>query len=211
MAAVVSLVPEGLILLTSLTYAVAALRMARRGALAQQLNAIESLASADVVCLDKTGTLTEGTLRVVALVPGPGVDEEELGSELARYAASSPSRNTTLEAIAAARPAPAEESQEHVPFSSRRRWSALALDGTRYVLGSPERFPLGVLAGQAGDEARKGRRVLVFGTTTEPPRRPRPRRGARPTSGRSGSSSSPSGSRRTRARRSTSSARRASS
>ena len=53
------LVPEGLILLVSLTYAVAALRMARRGALAQQLNAIESLASVDVVCLDKTGTLTE--------------------------------------------------------------------------------------------------------------------------------------------------------
>ena len=68
-AAVVTLVPEGLILLTSLTYAVAALRMARRGALAQQLNAIESLAAVDVVCLDKTGTLTEGGLRVVELVP----------------------------------------------------------------------------------------------------------------------------------------------
>ena len=58
-AAVVSLVPEGLMVLASLTYAVAALRMSRRGALAQQLNAIESLASADVICTDKTGTLTE--------------------------------------------------------------------------------------------------------------------------------------------------------
>ncbi len=63
-AAVVSLIPEGLILLASLTYAVAALRMARRGALVQQLNAVESLASVDVVCLDKTGTLTEGGLRL---------------------------------------------------------------------------------------------------------------------------------------------------
>ena len=95
-AAVVSLVPEGLILLTSLTYAVAALRMARRGALVQQLNAIESLAAVDVICLDKTGTLTEGTLRVVELVPADGVDAEELASALARFAASSPSRNTTL-------------------------------------------------------------------------------------------------------------------
>ena len=100
-AAVVSLVPEGLILLTSLTYAVAALRMARRGALVQQLNAIESLAAVDVVCLDKTGTLTEGSLRVVELVPAAGVDDEELAASLARFAAASPSRNTTLEAIAA--------------------------------------------------------------------------------------------------------------
>ena len=119
-AAVVSLVPEGLILLTSLTYAVAALRMARRGALVQQLNAIESLAAVDVVCLDKTGTLTEGSLRLVALVPAEGVAEEELAADLARFAAASPSRNTTLEAIAAARPAPAEEAEGHVPFASRR-------------------------------------------------------------------------------------------
>ncbi len=68
-AAIVSLIPEGLILLASLTYAVAALRMARRGALAQELNAVESLASVDVLCTDKTGTLTSADLRVVALVP----------------------------------------------------------------------------------------------------------------------------------------------
>src|ERR1043165_2871543 len=82
-AAVVTLVPEGLILLASLTYAVAALRMAKRGALAQQLNAIESLASVDVVCLDKTGTLTEPALRGVALA-GP----ESLAAELGQVAAS---------------------------------------------------------------------------------------------------------------------------
>ena len=62
-AAVVSLVPEGLMVLASLTYAVAAIRMSRRGALAQQLNAIESLAAADIICTDKTGTLTESALQ----------------------------------------------------------------------------------------------------------------------------------------------------
>ena len=67
-AAVVSLIPEGLILLAGLVYAVAALRMARRGALVQQLNAVESLASVDLICLDKTGTLTENALRVVDVV-----------------------------------------------------------------------------------------------------------------------------------------------
>ena len=77
-AAVVTLVPEGLVLLTSLTFAVAAMRMARRGALAQQLNAIESLASVDIVCLDKTGTLTEPALRVAGLV-GPESLAERAG------------------------------------------------------------------------------------------------------------------------------------
>jgi P-type E1-E2 ATPase len=166
-AAVVSLVPEGLILLTSLTYAVAAIRMARRGALAQQLNAIESLAAVDVVCLDKTGTLTEGTLRVVELVPHAPETGEQLAEELARFAASSPSRNVTLAAIAAARSAEPVEVEAHVPFASRRGWSAVRLDGRGYVLGAPELFPLGDLAERAEQEARSGRRVLAFVTTTD--------------------------------------------
>ena len=65
-AGVLPLVPEGLVLLTSLTFAVAAVRLARLGTLAQRLNAVESLAAVDVVCLDKTGTLTDNQLRVVA-------------------------------------------------------------------------------------------------------------------------------------------------
>ena len=68
-AGLLPLVPEGLVLLTSLTFAVAAVRLARLGTLAQRINAIESLASVDVVCLDKTGTLTDNRLRLVALEP----------------------------------------------------------------------------------------------------------------------------------------------
>ena len=67
-AAVAGMVPEGLILLTSVAYVTGALKMSRRGVLTQQLNALESLASADTLCLDKTGTLTEGRLRLVTLV-----------------------------------------------------------------------------------------------------------------------------------------------
>ena len=70
-AGVVSLIPEGLMVLVSLTYAVASVRMARRGVFAQQLNAIESLAPVDVICVDKTGILTEAALRVTELVPAP--------------------------------------------------------------------------------------------------------------------------------------------
>ena len=77
-AGIVNLVPEGLILLISVTAAVSAFKMAQRGVLAQQLNAIESLASVDIVCTDKTGTLTEPTLRVVGVVPTGGEDETSL-------------------------------------------------------------------------------------------------------------------------------------
>ena len=157
-AAVVTLIPEGLILLASLTYAIAALRMARLGALAQQLNATESLASVDVVCLDKTGTLTQPQLRVVGLV-GP----EALAAELGAYAASASARNGTLEAVAAAYPAASLPVEEEVPFSSRRRFGAQRLGGIGYVLGAPEHFDLGELAPNAARGAADGRRVLAFG------------------------------------------------
>jgi P-type E1-E2 ATPase len=165
-AAVVTLVPEGLILLASITYAVAAVRMATRGALAQQLNAIESLASVDVVCLDKTGTLTEPHLDVLRLVPAEGVAERELAATAAEYATSAPVRNATADALlrsvgAAARPNAAEA----VPFSSRRRFGAVRRDGRWVVLGAPELFSLGPLADVADGEARAGRRVVALGTS----------------------------------------------
>ncbi len=164
-AAVVTLVPEGLILLTSLTYAVAALRMARRGALAQQLNAIESLASAQVICLDKTGTLTEAALQVNELVPAPSVERGALAVALARYAASQPDRNATLAAIAEELPGTSEPVEALVPFSSRRRWSAARIASRTYVLGAPEHFPLGPLAARASEEQEQGRRVVAFGSS----------------------------------------------
>jgi cation-transporting ATPase E len=157
-AAVVTLVPEGLVLLASLTYAVAALRMARRGALAQQLNAIESFASVDVVCIDKTGTLTEPALRVAGLV-GP----ESLAGDLGRYAASASAHNATLEAIATAYPSEPAAVEEQVPFSSRRRFSAQRIGGVGYVLGAPEHFDLDGLGPEAERAAGDGRRVLAFG------------------------------------------------
>ena len=178
-AGIVNLVPEGLILLIGLTAGVSAFKMAQRGVLAQQLNAVESLASVDTVCTDKTGTLTEPSLRVVGLVPARGVDEGALARALAEYAISSPARNSTLAAIAEARLAHAEARpvQAQVPFSSRRRWSALDLGGVRLVLGAPERFEgAPALRELASREAASGRRVLALGrsdlplpTATEPP------------------------------------------
>jgi cation-transporting ATPase E len=166
-AGLVNLVPEGLILLISVTAAVSAFKMARRGVLAQQLNAVESLASVDLVCTDKTGTLTEPTPRVVALVPADGSDETTFAHDLAIYAASAPSRNLTLEAINDAGLAEVTSLAVigQVPFSSRRRWSALDLDGKRLFLGAPELFTAAdpSLKERAHEEASAGRRVLALG------------------------------------------------
>jgi cation-transporting P-type ATPase E len=171
-AAIVNLVPEGLILLLSVTAAVSAFKMAQRGVLAQQLNAIESLASVDTVCTDKTGTLTEPTLRVIGVVAAPGVDEASVTRALTRYALSAPARNLTLEAIAEARLAEVDGAPvvAQVPFSSRRRWSALDLGDERLVLGAPERItePGSALGQRAREEARAGRRVLALGDCPSP-------------------------------------------
>ena len=171
-AGIVNLVPEGLILLISVTAAVSAFKMAQRGVLAQQLNAVESLASVDIVCTDKTGTLTEPTLRVVAVVPAEGQDKACLKGALASYAASAPSRNLTLDAIVDARLAEVEPRRvvAQVPFSSRRRWSALDLGDERLVLGAPEWFETAdqTLAARARAEASAGRRVLALGDIRSP-------------------------------------------
>ena len=163
-AGVVSLIPEGLMLLTSLVFAVGAVRMAHRGALAQQLNAIESLASADVICLDKTGTLTEEGLRVVAVVARNGVAQHDAEAALARYVSAAQTSNRTLAAIAARFSGADAAATMEVPFSSRRRWSALAFGGTTYVLGAPELFDLGELQQVRDDEVDRGRRVVALGT-----------------------------------------------
>jgi len=164
----VTLIPEGLILLVSVTFAAAALRMARAGALSQQLNAIESLASVDTICIDKTGTLTAAALRLVELVPAEGTTELELGGALGAYAAAAESQNQTLRALAVSFPASAEPAEEAVPFLSRRRWSGQRVGEARYVLGAPELFPLDGLAAAALAHQEAGRRVLAFGTASAP-------------------------------------------
>jgi cation-transporting P-type ATPase E len=167
-AGVVSLIPEGLVLLVSLTYAAAAVRMSRRGVLAQQLNAIESLAAVDTICIDKTGTLTGAALRVVELVPAAGVAEHDVRAALEQLAAGASSRNRTLQAIADACPAAAPPVEQEIPFSSRRRWSAVALADRVLYLGAPGRVPAGDLAAVAERRQREGRRVLAVARGGEP-------------------------------------------
>ncbi len=171
-AGVVAMVPEGLILLTSIALALAALRLARRRVLVQDLPATETLARVDVICLDKTGTLTEREPRFEALEmlrPHP-----DALHALAGLVAAEPKPNATLRAIeAACRTERHPVAAAVVPFSSARKWSGATFDGLgTWVLGAPEvllaAIPDGDAARQRADDlARGGRRVVLLAQTSE--------------------------------------------
>ena len=111
----VTLIPEGLVLLMSVTFAVAAVRLAKRDTLVQQMSATESLAAVDTICVDKTGTLTAGELRLAGVEYADGVDPEAGAAALGRFAASAGDRNQTLETIAEKFPGQAGTVRGEVP------------------------------------------------------------------------------------------------
>jgi cation-transporting ATPase E len=138
-AGTVAMVPEGLVLLTSVAFAVGVVRLGRRQVLVRELPAVETLARVDVVCFDKTGTITVGDLAVQELVPQDGA-ADEAAAALGALAAADPNPNATLRAIGEAFPAPDGWRPETVvPFSSARKWSGATFAGRgAYLLGAPE-------------------------------------------------------------------------
>jgi len=176
-AGLVTLIPEGLVLLMSVTFAVAAMRLAKRGTLVQQMSATESLAAVDTICVDKTGTLTAGELRLTGVEYADGIDPKSGAAALGRFAASAGNRNRTLETIAEKFPGRAGTVRGEVPFSSEWKWSGVSLDssgGATYVLGAPdvlaESGALTLpprLAEKLKQETAAGRRVVAFGQTSE--------------------------------------------
>jgi cation-transporting P-type ATPase E len=174
-AGLVTLIPEGLVLLMSVTFAVAAVRLAKKDTLVQQMSATESLAAVDTICVDKTGTLTDGELRLLDAEVADGVDAKAAHAALGRFAASAGDRNRTLEAIGERFPGEAGRVSGEVPFSSEWKWSGLRIDSTSYVLGAPDVLSeAGVLTlpadlAQVLDrETAAGRRVVAFSETSEP-------------------------------------------
>lgn len=171
-AALVGLVPEGLVLLTSVAFVLATVALARRQTLVQELPAVEGLARVDVVCLDKTGTLTQGDLTVERVQPLDDTAAHEVDEALALTAGDAET-SATSKALAAHFGTPTWAPLGAIPFSSARKWSAVAARGHgTWVLGAPEMVfpdPLGerqTLARSAADEmAAQGRRVLVLAHT----------------------------------------------
>ena len=178
-AGLITLIPEGLVLLMSVTFAVAAVRLANRSTLVQQMSATESLASVDTICVDKTGTLTDGNLTLVGIEPAYVTDSKLAQRELGRFAASAGERNRTLEAIAEEFPGEAGRVIDEVTFSSDWKWSGLTFDdGTgpvSLVLGAPDlMIDSGALtlnetmAERLRVETGAGRRVVALSQTSSP-------------------------------------------
>jgi len=171
-AALVPMVPEGLVLLTSIAFAVGVVRLGRRQCLVQELPAIEGLARVDVVCADKTGTLTENGMRLAEVRVFPGHDEAALRAVLGAIAAADPRPNASLGAVAEACPSPGWTPTAAVAFSSARKWSGASFEGAgHWVLGasdvllpagSPERA-------EAERVGATGLRVLLLGRTPTAP------------------------------------------
>lgn len=193
-AGVVGMVPQGLVLLTSVNFATASLKLARQRVLVQELPAVEVLARVDTLCLDKTGTITTGGIKLAQVLE---LDQrgQALGTGGGRSGAASPlgpvlaalstgeGRNATADAIWAGleegvlgKPPRAVRPDSLVPFSSARKWSALRAQGTTWVLGAPE-----IVLGAAGDHAASrsaleqvrqiagaGVRVVALASSQEP-------------------------------------------
>ena len=161
------LVPYGLFFLIAVAYTVGAATIAGRGALVQQVNAVESVSNVDVVCTDKTGTLTTGALALAAVRPLGGPDEAVARAALGALARSATTPNLTTTALAAALPGTAWTVRDEVPFSSSLRWSAVAGDDGVWVLGAPDALVGGPVEGTA-DLAARGLRVLLLARATDP-------------------------------------------
>lgn len=173
-AGLVGMVPEGLVLLTTLAFVAAALRLGRRKVLVQELSAVETLARVDALCVDKTGTLTEGGISFAGMELAEGIDDRlrsEVQSALAALSAS-PGANATMRAIGAAvGDDDGWEPLEQVPFSSARKWSGATFAGHgTWVIGAPEviggsgavRAHDSGLLTKALDIAERGSRVLIL-------------------------------------------------
>jgi len=169
------LAPSSLFLMIVVAYGVGAVRISNRGALVQQANSIESLCNVDVLCLDKTGTLTTNRINLEELYTADmGEDtpsEDTLRGLLGDFSACATVNNRTSEAILRACPGKKRRCSDEVPFSSQQGWSALVFDQHEhpgvYVLGAPERLMPGLSAAPDMSQiieswSSQGRRVLLF-------------------------------------------------
>ncbi len=164
--ALVPMVPEGLVLMTSIAFAVGVIRLGRRQCLVNELPAIEGLARVDVVCADKTGTLTENGMRLSELKQLGGEDVSEV---LAALAADDPRPNASMQAIAEAyRDSPGWTATATAPFKSATKWSGTSYgEHGNWVIGAPDVLldPSSAAAEDAERIGAQGLRVLMLGSS----------------------------------------------
>jgi cation-transporting P-type ATPase E len=179
-ATVTSMVPQGLVLMSTLAFVLGAVRLAARGAIVQRLSAVETMAEIDTLCMDKTGTLTTNNLRLdgVHAVAGD-VDVDEIRRRLCLFASASLDRgNRNIAALRAALGEVPVELIDHLPFKSQNRYSAVRLRSDRsehaLVLGAPEALQQHVHSSHAArietfrlELIKTGHRLLLFAETDD--------------------------------------------
>ncbi|SBS74144.1 putative cation-transporting ATPase E [uncultured Mycobacterium sp.] len=171
--ALVPMVPEGLVLMTSIAFAVGVVRLGRRQCLVQELPAIEGLARVDVVCADKTGTLTENGMRLADVTPVGHDDTAHRATDvLASLAADDPKPNASMQAIAEAYPdAPGWTATAAAPFKSATKWSGVSYgEHGNWLIGAPDVLldPESAIAAQAEEIGARGMRVLLLCASDAP-------------------------------------------
>lgn len=169
-AAVIGMIPEGLYLLASVALVVSVMRLASKKVLVHDMKCIETLARVNVLCVDKTGTITENTMEVNGTVPMDGYDKENMPSikeMLSDFAAGMSSDNITMEAIKNYFNSPSGKKAVSISsFSSEFKYSGAAFDDANYVLGAPEfvlRDDYEKYKEEIENYSSEGYRVLVFG------------------------------------------------
>ncbi|MCD8148604.1 MAG: HAD-IC family P-type ATPase [Clostridiales bacterium] len=173
-AAMVGMIPEGIYLLTSIAMAISATRLAKRRVLLHNMKSIETLARVDVLCVDKTGTITENHMEVRDLIPAKGLQPGNLAAierRIGDFARAMGNDNATMAAVKSYFLDHAgREAKKVLPFSSRVKYSAVIFEDGCYVLGAPE-FVLGdcfaECSAEIADFAARGYRVLVFACCDE--------------------------------------------
>lgn len=165
-AGLVGLVPEGLVLLTTLAFLSAAVSLSRKNVLVQELPAVETLARVDVVCLDKTGTLTSGVIQCNDIELVSENSASILAADALAELANDPSANNTLRAIQAKYPdVPSWSRTAEVPFDSTRKWKALSFaDHGSWYLGAPEMLwsHSDFVTSRVAELAANGQRVMLL-------------------------------------------------
>ncbi|GGK65817.1 magnesium-transporting ATPase [Nocardia camponoti] len=171
-AALVPMVPEGLVLMTSIAFAVGVIRLGKRQCLVQELPAIEGLARVDVVCADKTGTLTENGMRVAEVIALDGFDDGQVRKVLGALASDDPRPNASVAAIAEDMPdTPGWTSTAVAPFSSAKKWSGISYGQEgNWLLGAPDVLldPSSATAERAEELGARGLRVLLLARSDRP-------------------------------------------
>ena len=170
-AALLGMLPKGLVLLITVSLAVGVAKLARSRVLVQNLFSLESLAHVDVLCLDKTGTLTEGNMRVERMVPLAEEPPVPLAEWMGAFLAHSDDNNATFQSMRNyfSDTGSTLEPTAKIPFSSQRKWSAMTFPelGT-LVVGAPERMTGTALPEELRAELQRGKRVLFLAHTSAP-------------------------------------------